>query len=261
VFNNVGLGQACNVQANNCSVGSCVAGTCQCSGNNPNACGGTRCVNFQTDGANCGACGVNCGNLGCNGRGQCNCPAGQTSSGGSCRLNDGQACTPGGTPCLNGCTQWFSDGDGDGFGAGTAINRCGTTSPGAGLVRQGGDCCDTDPDAKPGQTESFLRTRNGCGGGDFDCVNGETKTIRSVSTDAPERLSQNGGLTVTGVLTGFAACENLGSPPCNDTTTVSIWPGGQAPPCGAIGAGGSACAVFNGGCMGARGFGVDVYCR
>jgi hypothetical protein len=264
VFNNVGLGQACNAQANNCSVGSCVAGTCQCSGNNPNACGGNRCVNFQTDGANCGGCGVNCGALGCNGRGQCNCPPGQTSSNGSCRLNDGQACTPGGgTPCLNGCTQWFNDGDGDGFGSGNATNRCGTTPPGAGFVRQGGDCCDTDPDAKPGQTDSFARQRNICGGGDFNCDNREDKTFRDVGGGSGI-LSTNGARTINGVLSGFQSCANVGSPPCNGDNVTLIWPGGQPPPCGATGAqgtGGSQCFFIEPDCQGVSGFGVDVFCR
>jgi hypothetical protein len=266
VFNDVGLGQACNVQANNCSVGSCVGGTCQCSGSNPNACGGNRCVNFQTDGANCGACGVNCGALGCNGQGQCNCPAGQTFSAGSCRLNDGQQCTPnGGTQCLNGCTQWFSDADGDGFGnSTTAINRCGATPPGAGLVRQGGDCCDTDGDARPNQTDSFSRTRNGCGGGDFNCDNREDKTFRNVGGGS-DRLSTNVAQTLNNVLSGFPSCEALSSPPCNPTSVTLIWPGGQPPPCGATGAqgtgAGSQCALSGGVCTGVRGFGVDVFCR
>jgi hypothetical protein len=167
VFNNVGLGQACNVQANNCSVGSCVAGSCACSGTNPNACGGTRCVNFQTDSTNCGACGVTCP-MGCS-AGRCICPAGQSFSGGSCRLNDGQVCTPnGGTPCINGCTPWFTDRDGDGFGDSNtaAVNRCGATPPGtpAGggtFVREGGDCCDIAgnedaANAHPGQTARFF---------------------------------------------------------------------------------------------------------
>jgi hypothetical protein len=270
VFNNVGLGQACNVQANNCSVGSCVGGTCQCSGNNPNACGGNRCVNFQTDGANCGACGVNCGALGCNGRGQCNCPQGQTlNAAGSCRLNDGEQCNPnGGTPCLNGgCVQWFTTRDTDDFGASNiaAVNRCGNTPPGvpAGggrFVRQGGDCCDTDGDAFPGQTDSFRKTRIGCGGGDFDCANGETKTFVSIG-GVSDRLSQSGSLPFTNLITGLASCEALASPPCNENTAVNILPGPGTPACGTIGFGGSACAVFNGGCMGARGFGIDVYCR
>jgi len=240
----------------------CSAGACQCSGTNPNACG-NRCVNFQTDGANCGACGVDCGNLGCNGRGQCNCPTGQTFSAGSCRLNDGQACTPNGAPCLNGCSQWFSDGDGDGFGnSSTALNRCGTTPPAAGLVRQGGDCCDTDPDARPGQTDSFARVRN-CGGGDFNCDGREDKTFRDVGGGSAI-LSLNTARPLNNVLAGFASCANLGAA-CNSNSVTLIWPGGQPPACGATGANGtgvgSQCFLLDGVCQGVRGFGVDVFCR
>jgi hypothetical protein len=202
----------------------------------------------------CGGCGVNCGNLGCNGQGQCNCPAGQTSSGGSCRLNDGQACTVGGgTPCLNGCTQWFSDGDSDGFGnSNTAISRCGTAPPAGGsFVRQGGDCCDTDGLAFPGQTQSFVTGRNGCGGFDFNCNNREEPTFRAVG----------GGAVINNILTGFQTCADVGAPPCNDSNVTLIWPGGRAAPCGTLGNGGSQCFLLDGACQGVSGFGIDVFCR
>jgi hypothetical protein len=207
-------------------------------------------------GPDCQRCSAGADSQCCNCTGpcqQCNCPAGQTSSGGSCRLNDGQACTPGGTPCLNGCTQWFSDGDGDGFGnSSTAISRCGTAPPAGGrFVLQGNDCCDTDALAFPGQTQSFVTARNGCGGFDFNCNNREEPTFRSVG----------GGPVINNILTGFPACEDLGTPPCNDSNTTLIWPGGQAAPCGAQGAGGSQCAVIDGLCQGVRGFGVDVFCQ
>jgi hypothetical protein len=256
VLNNVGLGQACNNQANNCSVGSCVAGTCQCSGTNPNACGGNRCVNFQTDGANCGGCGVSCGNLGCS-AGRCNCPAGQTFSGGSCRLNDGQACTlGGGTPCVNGCTQWFTDRDGDGFGNSNvaAVNRCGNAAPGvpAGggtFVRLDGDCCDTDADANPDETASFSRVRSGCPGlpGDFNCDGREDKSFQS--------STGNGAFDV---LSGFETCADLGT---NCDPIRLIWLGGQAPPCGTTATGASQCFPVDGICQSVSGAGVDVFCR
>jgi hypothetical protein len=267
----VGLGQQCSTVANNCSVGSCVAGICTCTGTNPNACGGTRCVNFQTDSANCGACGVTCGNLGCS-AGRCNCPGGQTFSGGSCRLNDGQVCTlGGGTPCINGCTQWFTDRDGDGFGDSStaAVNRCGTAAPGVpagggAFVRQGGDCCDADGDAKPTQTDSFARVRNGCGGGDFNCDGREDKTFRDVGGGSAI-LSSNTARTLNGVLSGFPTCAALGAPPCNGDGVTLIWPGGQPPACGATGAQGtgvgSQCVLIDSLCQSVSGFGVDVFCR
>lgn len=173
-FTNVGLGQACNVQANNCSVGTCSPqGVCACSGATPNACGGNRCVNFLTDGANCGGCGISCGTLGCNGQGQCNCPVGQTFvPGQGCRLNDGQACTPGsGVACRNGCNSWRSDCDGDDYPRRNSIvvNRCGPTpptgvpagcsgAPAKYVTETRQDCCDSSVDAFPGQQRRFAST-------------------------------------------------------------------------------------------------------
>jgi hypothetical protein len=169
-------------------------------------------------------------------------------------LNDGQACTlGGGTPCLNGCTQWFTDGDGDGFGnSNGAVNRCGTAPPAGGtFVRQGADCCDTDPLAFPGQTSSFARVRNGCGGGDFNCNGREEPTFRDVG----------GGAVINNILTGFQTCADLGT----DCDTIRlIWPGGQPAACGATGAqgtGGSQCFLVDGVCQSVSGFGVDVFCR
>jgi hypothetical protein len=252
ILNNVGLGQQCNTAANNCLVGTCTAGICQCPGGTA-PCNG-RCVNTQTDGANCGSCGVSCGTLGCT-AGRCNCPPGQTFSGGSCRLNDGQACTPGGTPCVNGCTQWFTDSDSDGFGnPNTAISRCGLTAPGGGtFVRQGGDCCDSDANANPNQTQSFVTARSGCGGFDFNCNGREEQTFRGT-----------GGGLINTILTGFQSCANVGAPPCNGSTVTLIWPGGQPAPCGstaAQGTGGSQCILLDGLCQSVAGFGVDVSCR
>jgi hypothetical protein len=166
-FNNVGLGQACNAQANNCSAGSCGAtGTCSCSGTNPNACNG-RCVNFQNDANNCGACGNVCGALGCS-MGRCNCPSGQIFvAGAGCRIPTGASCTPGGVACQSGpCNSWFSDCDSDGFGefSNSPIRRCGNDPPPGTPSCVGGrfappaavnDCCDSDARAFPNQPLKF----------------------------------------------------------------------------------------------------------
>ncbi|HKO93630.1 MAG TPA: choice-of-anchor D domain-containing protein, partial [Polyangiaceae bacterium] len=162
---NVGLGQACNAQANNCSAGSCVAGTCQC-GAGTTACGG-RCVNTTTDAANCGRCNNSCGTVACVG-GSCSCPSGQTFvPGAGCRLPDGASCTVGGVACASGpCNAWLSDCDRDGFGEAdpSPIRRCGAEPPPGTPICVGGrfalstlgsDCCDTDANAFPGQTARF----------------------------------------------------------------------------------------------------------
>jgi hypothetical protein len=207
VLNNVGLGQQCNVGANNCSAGSCVGGTCQCSGTNPNQCGNPpRCTNTQTDGANCGACGTNCGALGCT-QGRCNCPAGQQFVAGSCRKNDGQTCAQA-AECVNGCTMWFADNDADGFGAGTAQGRCGTNSPPAGrFVTRSGDCCDSDANAFPGQTTRFAETlpaacvRSANADHDWNC-NGRNDGAQTVNCSLRSQANCAIGNSTSGNLQG-----------------------------------------------------------
>ena len=58
-----------------------------------------------------------------------------------CKLPNGAACTHP-NQCVGGaCTTFFRDNDGDGFG-GAPVQVCGTTPP-AGHIATGGDCCDT----------------------------------------------------------------------------------------------------------------------
>ncbi|MDP2314839.1 MAG: MopE-related protein [Pseudomonadota bacterium] len=54
---------------------------------------------------------------------------------------------------------WYADGDGDGYGAGYAVERC---TRAAGWVATGGDCDDGDAARAPGRTEL-------CNGADDDC--------------------------------------------------------------------------------------------
>ena len=58
-----------------------------------------------------------------------------------------------------GCQDLYTDGDGDGVGAGDTTCLCGLP---AGFSKQSGDCDDDDPDAYPGATEI-------CDGKDNDC--------------------------------------------------------------------------------------------
>jgi hypothetical protein len=221
---------------------------------------------------------VTCGNLGCS-AGRCNCPAGQTFSGGSCRLNDGQACTlGGGTPCLNGCTQWFTDCDGDGFTPSStpAVTRCGTAPPAGtpqGCGAQGRfvqrdaqgrtDCCDTDQRANPNQTGSFTSVRSGgCPGlpGDFNCNGREEQSFLSgLGTCLPGADPCNLDSAVA-IRSGFADCEAFGN--SNNCDTIGlVWLGGQPAKCGELGTGASQCLTVDGVCQSISGFGVDVACR
>ncbi|MEO1262504.1 MAG: MopE-related protein [Bacteroidota bacterium] len=57
---------------------------------------------------------------------------------------------------------YFLDGDGDGFGAGTAVNDC--VSPGTNYVLQSGDCNDSDPSVNPGADEACNGLDDNCNG-------------------------------------------------------------------------------------------------
>jgi hypothetical protein len=59
-----------------------------------------------------------------------------------CLLIDGLSCTLA-SQCASGiCSPFYVDQDGDGYGTGTAVGFCGTTTP-VGYAAQSGDCCDT----------------------------------------------------------------------------------------------------------------------
>ena len=158
VFPTVGLGQACNQQAQNCQPGQLCGpgGTCQCSGTNDDRCG-NQCVNLLTDAANCGACGTNCGDFPCV-NGACNCGDQRTFIAGRCRLLDFTDCNTNnpGECASNACVEFFLDLDGDGYGRGEpdGIGQCGDISlpqpSGGNLVRLSGDCCDLMIDGASG---------------------------------------------------------------------------------------------------------------
>lgn len=79
------------------------------------------------------------------------------------------------TDCISGsCTTFFKDADADGFGSRIAAESaafCGTSPP-AGYAANTGDCCDSDKNAKPGQT-SFFPASNACDSFDYNCNGAE----------------------------------------------------------------------------------------
>ncbi len=74
-------------------------------------------------------------------------------------------------PGATGCTTYWVDNDGDGF-AGTEECHC-DEPPGASETLD--DCCDTDSNAKPGQTSYFEQPRVLCGGFDYNCDGADEK--------------------------------------------------------------------------------------
>jgi hypothetical protein len=221
-----GAGQVCD--------GSGACFTPQCNPAGQNTCGDCNsCQDFQCRGAN--------DNGVCQGNGQC--------FAGACRPGQGRACQAGGTPCANNlpctngvcavpglanganCTQdsqcasgrcldWYTDQDGDGFGTvAVTLSTCGVpnvTAAPMGLIATTGDCCDTEADAHPGQAAFFNVPRTGCGGFNYDCVNGDQTAPSTV---------------------GITACEQLTFPNCEAT----LWTDGSGgvgippPACGTTG--------------------------
>lgn len=146
--------------------------------------------------------------------------AGGGSAAGGGSGTDGGLKLPGDTcsqtaECAQGiCTPFYFDSDDDDFGAknGALISVCAqnSTNPPPRYSMVNTDCCDTDIDAKPGQTGYFSRATS-CGGYDFNCDMQETMQY------------PNGGCTPRPPMDG-------GCPPANCDTS----PGWAAPvpPCG-----------------------------
>jgi hypothetical protein len=89
----------------------------------------------------------------------------------ACRLKDLQACKVNADCASLNCVTFYVDHDGDGYGeTAKTIQFC--EEPGAappvGYVAQGGDCCDSDANAFPGQTKYFS-SADGCGSWDYNC--------------------------------------------------------------------------------------------
>jgi hypothetical protein len=114
----------------------------------------------------------------CEGASICTAPDGATPA---CKIKDGEACTSN-DQCLGGsCITSYRDADGDGKG-GTVVRRC-ERAPQPGYVLTGGDCCDLDARAYPGQT-SYFPTKNACGSYDWNC-NGSVERAPTTPVSAP----------------------------------------------------------------------------
>ncbi|HPV05354.1 MAG TPA: hypothetical protein PLC24_12400 [Myxococcota bacterium] len=65
-----------------------------------------------------------------------------------------------------GCKTYYKDADGDGYGS--AESKCLCAAAESYVVEVGGDCCDNDVEAKPGQV-NFFTTENKCNRWDYNC--------------------------------------------------------------------------------------------
>jgi hypothetical protein len=88
----------------------------------------------------------------------------------SCRLKSGQACTTNAECATANCATFFADADRDGYGGMRTLRLCESTADAApaGYTSVGGDCCDTDGSAFPGQT-AYFTVEDACGGWDYSC--------------------------------------------------------------------------------------------
>jgi len=137
-----------------CGAGQdCVNGQCLVDDGGSCQLGGAQCASGNCSQGRC--CPQSCGTGGCNAQGSCACPGGQTFARGACRGNDGQPCTTG-NDCVNGCSSWSVDSDGDTFGDefGPETRVCGNARPvsNATLVRDRTDCCDASRFINPSIT-------------------------------------------------------------------------------------------------------------
>jgi hypothetical protein len=93
---------------------------------------------------------------------------GSSCSGGNCLFADGNPCTTANQCASGACNTFYVDSDHDTYGAiGSGTALCGSTPP-AGYSAQGGDCCDTDARAKPGQT-NWYASADLCNSLDYNC--------------------------------------------------------------------------------------------
>lgn len=94
----------------------------------------------------------------------------------ACRLKNVQACNTNSDCASLLCQTFYADRDHDGYGdSNTTLKFCevaGATPP-TGYVTQGGDCCDADSNAYPGQAKYFTAA-DICGSYDYNC-DGDTQ--------------------------------------------------------------------------------------
>jgi len=146
----------------------------------------------------------------------CNVVCGHTSIT-ACVSGDG--CCPAGCNADNDsdcCRILYPDADGDGYGnPGGAACLLGMPS---GYVTNGGDCCDSDANANPGQSAYFVTARTGCGGFDYNCDGSESGYYGTSWTE------NNGWDNCHWHVGVYPGCGGTGTADCCDWEPMCYYP-------------------------------------
>jgi hypothetical protein len=109
-----------------------------------------------------------------------------------CRLKTLQACKTNSDCASLLCQTFYVDHDGDGYGGTSATLRLcevdGATPP-VGYAAQGGDCCDTDANAFPGQVKYF-GVKDACGSWDYSCDGKVVSQSGAPTQDCGQQIQQ-----------------------------------------------------------------------
>lgn len=110
----------------------------------------------------------------------------------------------------------YADADGDTVYSNTSGSVCGgATCAGVGQSATAGtDCCDTDANAKPGQTAYFSTARTTCGGFDYNCDGAESGTDDSIFAGCSTCSPNVGTQSCDAVCSGTCGTGWEGLPSC-----------------------------------------------
>jgi hypothetical protein len=156
----------------------CIGGTCTPCPTGQTACNGT-CADLKTDNAHCGSC-------------TGTCTTSQQCAGGQCLLGRNQPCNSTAECGLGTCMVYYYDADRDGVPGHTSQGFClkSVDSPPqyywtAPSTPSKWDCCDSDINVKPGQSQYFT-TVSACGTWDYNCDGSMQKSDLRVTTCASD---------------------------------------------------------------------------